>query len=160
MGMPLHLELTGEKQGKIEGSCDMTGREGTIFVTSLNHAVTIPYRLGGVGGQSLATGKRIHEPLTITKDLDKSSPKLYMALTTGEVITDLTLKWYRISKQGTEEHYFTTQLEDAIIVSISPSVAEGSGSHMESISFAYKKIIWTWEVDGISAEDDWSVPKE
>jgi len=32
MPMPCHLTLEGEKQGKIEGSCEMQGREGTILV--------------------------------------------------------------------------------------------------------------------------------
>jgi type VI secretion system secreted protein Hcp len=30
---------------------------------------------------------------------------------------------------------------------------------MESISFTYKKIKWTWEPDGIEAEDFWNVPR-
>lgn len=32
MPMPCHLTLEGKKQGKIEGSCEMGGREGTILV--------------------------------------------------------------------------------------------------------------------------------
>jgi len=32
MAMPAHLTLTGEKQGKIDGSCEMQGRENTILV--------------------------------------------------------------------------------------------------------------------------------
>jgi type VI secretion system secreted protein Hcp len=31
--------------------------------------------------------------------------------------------------------------------------------HMEEVSFTYKKIKWTWEPNGIEAEDSWSVPK-
>jgi len=32
-------------------------------------------------------------------------------------------------------------------------------THMEDVSWTYRKIMWTWEVDGIEAEDDWTVAK-
>jgi type VI secretion system secreted protein Hcp len=162
MAMPLHMELTGLKQGKIEGSCDMRGREGSIYIYSLQHNINIPHHTGGVGGEaSLAIGKRVHNPLVVEKQTDKASPKLYMALTTGEHFSDVTIKWYRINKQGKEEHYFTTKLEEAIIIDMSPAFSSvGDGAHLETMSFAYKKIIWTWVVDGIEATDAWTEPVE
>jgi type VI secretion system secreted protein Hcp len=161
MPMPAHLTLQGEKQGKIDGSCEMQGREDTILVEGMTHEVSIP-RDPQTG---LATGKRIHGPLTITKVFDKSSPKLYQALVTGEHLKNVTVKWYRINPQGQEEHYFTHVLTDAIIVSIRPWMANcldpktESFTHMEDLSFTYKKIKWTWEIDGIESEDSWAVPK-
>jgi type VI secretion system secreted protein Hcp len=116
MPVPCHLSLIGEKQGKIEGSCDMVGREGTILAYSMAHNISIPHS----PTDGLATGKRIHRPLCLLKEFDRSSPKLYQALCTGEHLKDVVLKWYRITKQGTEEHYFTHKLEDAIVVAIQP----------------------------------------
>jgi len=161
MPMPAHLTMEGENQGKIEGSCEMQGREGTFLVEGMTHEINIP-RDPQTG---LATGKRIHGPLTITKVYDKSSPKLYQALVTGEHMKNVTVKWYRISPAGAEEHYFTHVLEDAIIVSVKPWMPNcldpktESFTHMEDVSFTYKKIKWTWEVDGIEAEDSWLAPK-
>ena len=161
MPMPAHLTMQGEKQGKIEGSCDMQGREGTILVYSMNHDVHIPRD----PQSGLGSGKRIHGPLTIVKEYDKSSPKIYQALCTGEHLKNVTIKWYRINKQGSEEHYFTHTLEDAIVVSVKPNtpivfLAENEPyRHMEEVSFTYKKIKWTWEPDGIEAEDSWAVPR-
>ncbi len=103
MAMPAHLTLTGEKQGKIDGSCEMQGRENSILVYAMTHDVSIPRS----SADGLSTGKRVHGSLCIVKEYDKSSPKLYQALCTGEHMKDVTLKWYRITKQGTEEHYFT-----------------------------------------------------
>ncbi len=34
MPSPAYMQVQGEKQGKIEGSCDIKGREGTILVQS------------------------------------------------------------------------------------------------------------------------------
>jgi len=161
MPMPAHLTLTGEKQGKIDGSCDMQGREATILVYSMNHDIHIPRD----PQSGLGSGKRIHGPLTIVKEYDKSSPKLYQALCTGEHLKDVTIKWYRINKQGSEEHYFTHKLEDAIVVEIKPYmpmvfvVENEPFRHMEEVSFTYKKIKWTWEPDGIESEDSWAVPR-
>lgn len=160
MPMPCHLELEGEKQGAIEGSCQMTGREKTILVYAMNHDVHIPRD----PQSGLPSGKRIHGPLTIVKEYDKASPKLYQALCTGEHMKTVTIKWYRIDPTGTEEHYFTHILEDAIVVGIKPYMPMAfiqdnePYRHMEEVSFTYKKIKWTWEVDGIESEDSWAVP--
>jgi type VI secretion system Hcp family effector len=54
----------------------------------------------------------------ITKVYDKASPLLQAALTSGERMSEIVIQWYRTSAQGTQEHYYTTKLEDAIIVAI------------------------------------------
>ncbi len=162
MPMPFHMSLTGKTQGNIsQGCCTMEGRKDTILCQALNHEVYIP-RDPQTG---LPTGKRVHNALIVTKVFDKGSPKLYQALATGERMSDVTMKYYRINPSGNEEHYFTIKLEDAIIVSIKPWIpnaldpARESFTHMEDVSFTYSKIIWTWEIDGVEAQDSWQVPK-
>jgi len=145
----IHISLTGENQGAIEGSCTAAGKEGTSVVVGFEHDVHIP--LDTDTGQP--TGVRMHQPLSIVKLMDKASPKLYKALVTGERLV-VELKWYRIDPMGGEEHYFTTKLENAIIVAIKPSLL-----HKEDVSFTYGKIIWTWEPNGITAQDDWLTPR-
>ena len=56
------------------------------------------------------------KPLMITKVFDKSSPLIFNALTSGERLNKCRLEWYRTSSTGTQEHYFTIELEDAVIV--------------------------------------------
>lgn len=161
MPMPCHLTLEGEKQGKIEGSCEMQGRTGTILVYELKHNIYMPRD----HHSGLPTSKRVHEPFTIVKMIDKSSPKLFQALCTGEHMKNVTLKFYRITKQGTEEHYYTTVLEDAIITGFQPAMPttlmaiNDPYGHMEIVSFTYKKIKMTWEPTGIEAEDSWLTPR-
>ena len=161
MPMPCHMEVEGTNQGPIEGSCDMEGREGTILVYAMNHDVHIPRD----PQSGLPSGKRIHGPLTIVKEYDKASPKLYQALCTGEHMSEVVLKWYRIDPTGAEEHYFTHTLEDAIVVEMKPYMPVAFLTenepyrHMEEVSYTYNKIKWTWEVDGIESEDSWMVPK-
>ncbi len=156
MPMPGNLTITGEVQGQIEGSCEMEGREDTILVQAFDHLVEIPADERGV-----PSGRRVHRPLTITKEIDIATPKLYQALCTGEFLTDVTLEWYRLDGMGQQEQYFTIQLENALISRIRPWVpnvldrANETLRHMEDVSFTYEKIIWTWEPDGIEFEDTW-----
>ena len=77
MALNSFLQLKGEKQGDIKGSVTQKGRAGKIMVIAFNHEVQSP-RDAGTGQ---ATGKRIHKPFVITKEIDKSSPLLYAALT-------------------------------------------------------------------------------
>ncbi|MBU1171285.1 MAG: hypothetical protein KKD44_17130 [Proteobacteria bacterium] len=59
MTLFLHVEIIGEKQGPIHGSCKMKGRENTILVEYTDHEVSIPS-----GG---AQGIAVHSPYKITK---------------------------------------------------------------------------------------------
>ena len=157
MAMPCFMTVVGEKQGAIDGSCDIKGREKSILVYALDHNISMP-----IDPQTgLSSGKRIHGPLAVTKEFDKSSPKLYQALCTGEHLKNVEIKYFRVAKDGKEEHYYTQQLSDAIVVSMEPFVPtvflkeNDPYRHMEKVSFTYSKIKWTWIPDGVEAEDSW-----
>jgi type VI secretion system secreted protein Hcp len=155
MAMPCHITMEGEKQGRIEGCCDMDGREESILGYWMRHQIMMLYS----PTDGLPTGKRGHGPLQIIKGHDKSSPKLHQALSTGEHMKYVDIKWYRINKYGNEEHYFTHSLEDAIITSISsfmPNTILPEYEQfplMEKVAFSYRNIRWTYEPRGIEAED-------
>jgi type VI secretion system secreted protein Hcp len=161
MPMPGFFSLTGAKQGKIEGSCAIEKQEGKILVQAVEHTIEIPRSIQ----TGLPTGKRIHNPLMITKEVDKSSPKLFQALTSGEQLTDAKLEYYKISAQGEETLYYTVEIKNAIITSLRkyyPVCLDGNNKsmgHMEDVSFTYETIIETFTPDGIEAQDSWSAPK-
>jgi type VI secretion system secreted protein Hcp len=156
--MPIHMIVKGDKQGEMKGDNKMKGREGTILVQALSHTINIP--TDPQSGQPV--GKRIHQPLMVTKIIEQSSPLLYLALCSGEKMT-VTLKWYR-QAGAVEEHYFTTTLEEAVLVAqrqYIPNVFDKDTAeyqHMEECSFTYRKIIWTHETEGKQSEDDWLAP--
>lgn len=169
MPTPAYLTLQGTKQGLITagtftedsvGNIYQEGHEDEILVQAFTHHVIIPR--DPQSGQP--TGQRVHKPLQITKVFDKSSPLIFTALTTGERLTECTLKWYRTSASGTQEHYYTIKLEDAIIVEVQSSMASCQDpnmahfTHLEDVYFTYRKITWTHEVCGTSGSDDWRSP--
>jgi type VI secretion system secreted protein Hcp len=162
MPMPAHMTLKGEKQGAIDGDCTMKGREKTILVEAFDHEIHIPHDIQ----TGLSAGKRVHGAFKVVKEFDRATPMICQALCTGEHMKDVTLKFYRVSKSGTEEQYFTIVLEDAIVVSVRPWMPNcldksmGSFGHMEEVSFTYRRISWRNEAAKTEAQDDWQVPIE
>ena len=124
-------------------------RENTINILELIHEVVSPRD----AASGLPTGKRQHKPITITKRIDKSTPLLHSAQTNNENLTNVELKFYRLSASGQQQHYYTITLLNA-------SVSDNSisGVNTENISFTYHKIIWTFEDGNITSEDDWEAP--
>ena len=166
MPIPAFLTITGKTQGLITagafteesvGNVHQAGHENEILVQSFSHEVTIPR--DPQSGQP--TGKRVHKPLRVSKRFDKASPLILTALTTGEVLTSCTLKLFRTSTAGAQEHYYTIDLEDAVIVHVHMTMADCQdpamehSTHMEDVYFTYRKITWTHEVSGTSGSDDW-----
>lgn len=165
MPNPIYAWFTGENQGAMEGwgswpgEDDQEGREGSSLVQQFDHEITIPRD----PQSGLATGRRVHHPVRIVKRIDKASPMLYQALTSGERFPEVVFKWYRIDPTGVggQVNYFTTKLEEAVCMSmkewfpITSDSQKSDYSHFEDVSFTYRKIIWTWEDGGIETEDDW-----
>jgi len=155
MALPGYIKIVGENQGSIEGDCDLEGREGAIVVHSAQHCVKLPTDQRG-----LPNGRRVHMPITILKELDRTSPMLYQALSEGELLSSVTIDWYRIDSAGMEELYYRQSLKNAQITSMEfvvendTDLANSKLGHMEKVSFIYDSISWSHEVDGIEFEDD------
>lgn len=170
MPTPSYMSITGTAQGNITegansvesmGNAYQSDHTDEVTVQAFKHKVLIPR--DPQSGQP--SGQRVHQPFIITKVFDKSSPKLYAALTSGERLTTIVLKWYRTSMTGKQEHYFTHELEDAVIVDIDTYMPNAQDpeqahfTHLEDVAFTYRKITWTHEVSGVSGSDDWREPK-
>ena len=169
MATPAYMTIKGIKQGKITegaftadsvGNIFQEGRENKIMVQGFQHQVSVPR--DPQSGQP--TGLRVHHPLIITKVFDKVTPLLQEALANGERMEEVVIQWFRTSAAGTQEHYFTTTLEDAIIVEIKDYMlncqdpANAHFTHLEDVHFSFRKITWTHEVSSTSGSDDWRSP--
>lgn len=157
MALNAYLKLKGQKQGDIKGGVTQKGREGKILVIDFNHEIQSPRD----PASGLPTGKRMHRPFVISKEIDKSSPLLYSALINNENLTTWELQCFAAKSSGAEVNNYTVSLTNARIVSITSimlnnKVAENAKMPMmEEVSFVYQKIQWTWVDGGITASDDW-----
>ena len=170
MPTPAYMTIEGRTQGNITqgaftedsvGNIWQEGHEDEVLVQAFKHNVMIPR--DPRNGQP--TGNRVHHPMTVTKIFDKASPLLYTALCSGEVLPKVEIKWYRTAPTGIQEHYFTIKLTDAIIVDIQSYMpncqdpANQAFTHLEDVSFSYRKIDWTHEVASTTGTDDWRAPR-
>ena len=114
-----------------------------MILIGLSHEIVSPRD----AASGLPTGKRQHKPLTIRKELDKSTPKLLMAMITNENLSNVT---FTLTRSGSP--YMTIKLTNA---SVASRVQTGT---TEEIEFTYQKIEWTWTDGGITAMDDWESP--
>ena len=167
MASPAYLSITGTKQGLITsgaftedsvGNMYQEGHEDQVMIQSYSHSMTLP--TDSQSGQP--AGQRKHNPFIVTKDLDKSTPLLANAMTSGEMLERCELRLYRTSATGAQEHYFTIELMDALIVNINsgmPSARSGNPSPaMETVAFSYRSINWEHVSCGTSGCDDWRKP--
>jgi type VI secretion system secreted protein Hcp len=156
MALSAYLTLVGQKQGAINGSVTDRGRENSILVHSYNNMISSPR--DAVSG--LPTGKRVHQPITITKEMDRSSVLLWSALVSNETLTTWVLKVWTPT-QGLDKQIYTLTLTNATIASIRESMAENltpanaSLPILEEITFTYQKIQWNWTDGNLTAVDDW-----
>ncbi len=164
MALNAYLHLKGQKQGDINGSVTQKGREGKIMVIAVSHEITSPRD----PQSGLPTGKRMHKPFVITKELDKSSPLLYNALCNNENITEFELQFFSPNTKavgvGLEVNNYTVRLTNANIADIRFTMLNNKNPELakfaeyEEIAFTYQKITWTWMDGGITASDDWESP--
>ena len=155
MALPGYITITAENQGVFEGECDLENREGYTVARSIHHVVKLPVDHNGI-----YSGRRTHMPITIRKDVDRTSPMLYQALCEGELLTEVEIDWYRIDSTGMEELYYSQTLKNAKIISIEFVVEDETDlsnsqlGHIEEISMIYENIVWSHEADGIEFEDN------
>ena len=157
MALNAYLKLKGQKQGDIKGSVTQRGREDKIMVIASNHSIFSP----SDESSGIPTGKYIHKPFVITKEVDKSTPLLYQAFVSNEGMSEWKLQFWKPNASGAEVQYYTVELTNANIANIAFHMPNSKDPQLmkfmeyEEITFTYQKIEWTWVESGVSASADW-----
>jgi type VI secretion system secreted protein Hcp len=169
MPTPCYVSIEGATQGAITagaftadsvGNVYVEGHEDEMMVQAIDHTVTIP--TDPQSGQP--AGQRMHKPLKLTVALNKAVPLLFNALASGEMLTTVTLNWYRTSTEGKQELFFSHTLADATVVNIDTKMphcqdeTQKEFTQLIEISLAYRQIVWSHDVAGTSGSDDWRAP--
>ena len=154
MSTPAHLWIEDENGSPIVGSCVMPLRLGSIELKSFSHGVTIPVD----PNWGKLTGTRVHRPITIVKEFDRTTPLLYRAVCEGRTLKKAIIKMYRIQESGIEAEYFNIILENVKLTTVAPYLAPAgiSSSHLETLELRYEAISWKYTEGNIIYRDAWN----
>jgi type VI secretion system secreted protein Hcp len=134
-----YMTIEGTKQGKIKGDA----MAEKISVSAVIHQT----KMDGI--PDMATGRRQHGSVTITKEIDAASPKLMQAMNTHESLSNVSIVF---RSTGAGKSVQTLVLKNAMITAIRLS------RHTETIDIEYTTIEVTWTDGGKTATDDWESP--
>ena len=156
MTYPAYMTIKSDDQGDIKGSSKIKGLEGTITVYSYDHCVEILKNRDS----KYASGQRLHQDLMVSKEIDKSTPKLYQALCTGDKC-EVEILWYLPSHKEKKNEIYRIHMKNALITKLKPKFIDpftrtfDQTPYLEEVYFAYEKITWTWIPDGTEFVDSW-----
>jgi type VI secretion system secreted protein Hcp len=117
---------------------------GAIHLTNVVHQMD--------PSSGMASGKRQHNAITITKAVDSASPRFAQALATNE-----TMKTVQIVFQGNGSG--AGKVAQKIVLTNATILAIRKAGNTEQITLGYQTSEVTWTDGGKTAMDDWSVPK-
>jgi type VI secretion system secreted protein Hcp len=106
-----------------------------------------------------ASGKRRHEPITITKETDASSPSLFRMSCNQEAFETLNINFEQVDSKGLKQPYLAMNLTNVAIVGFKRKPHQGHLSakyvlELEEISFAFQKIVFVRKNGKSSTDDD------
>jgi len=134
-----YMIVKGAKQGAIKGDA----ATGDVQLSGVVRDTPI--------AAGATSGKRMHSTITITKKIDVASPKLAMAASSHEVLSQVTIV-FNGGGSGAGKQAQKVDLTNATIVSVRKAGAS------EQITLDYQTIEVTYAKGGKTATDDWSVP--
>jgi type VI secretion system secreted protein Hcp len=127
----------------VQGASTEAAHTGWIPIQSFSFGVVSPRD----ASSGLATGKRQHDPLVITKQIDKASPSLFQLASSGRVFPQVVLEV--VTRDGSKRYSVT--LHNALVASVKTS--SGGDRPSESVSLNYETIEWRYtqqKADGSS----------
>lgn len=152
-----YMSIKGQSQGLISAGCSILdsignkcqeGHKDEIMVMSYNHNML------NTGNVRAST----HGPVVITKNIDKSSPLLAVALSNREEL-DCVINFYRTSPSGQREKYYTVDIRGCIIANLTVEVPHAvlltDVEAQEHLALRYREIIWTHHLAGTSGYGSW-----
>ncbi len=152
-----YMSIKGQSQGLISAGCStqdsignkcQEGHKDEIMVMSYNHNML------NTGNVRAST----HGPVIITKNIDKSSPLLAVALSNREEL-DCVINFYRTSPSGQREKYYTVDIRGCIIANLTVEVPHAvlltDVEAQEHLALRYREIIWTHHLAGTSGYGSW-----
>ena len=143
-GFDTYLQIDG-----VEGEALDDKHKNWIELVAFNHQMTQPVSQTRSSAGGATTGRTVHGDLIIHKYVDKASPKLYEAVSTGKHFKKMKIEVCRAG--GSQVKFLEITLEEVLISSVQMDSHSAAGSSdkgdslpTESVSLNYGKIEWVY----------------
>jgi type VI secretion system secreted protein Hcp len=130
-----YLYITGQTQGWIQGESTNASTTAWIVTDALATSVYIP-----LNDLNMPADNRVHRPIQFIKQFDKSTPRLFQALITNEILTNVTYRYYT-NDGGVDRLLTEIILNNARLVNISGNVTVDLTTPKEILGFTFQTII-------------------
>jgi type VI secretion system secreted protein Hcp len=152
-----YVTIQGARQGNLKGQSSGASHTGQIAGVQFQMQMTVAH--DAVSGK--ASGNHQYTQIVFTKQWDASSPQLFQAASSGELLPVVEFDFVRTAADGREYTFETIKLTEASITGIKdyigyPNSGNASdGRALEEVSIAFQKIEIS-NIDGHTmAIDDW-----
>jgi len=132
------------KLDQVPGEATDDKHKDQIQCLSISHGVMQPTSATASSAGGASAGRTEHQDFTITKFMDKASPKLYELCSAGKHLKDATIELVRAGGNGLK--YMEIKMEEVMISGVHPNGHTNSeeGFPTETVTFNYGKIKWTY----------------
>jgi type VI secretion system secreted protein Hcp len=156
------------KYDGVDGESADTNHKDWIEVLSISQGVSRPINGGGGAGPRVP-GPLNFADLTLTAEISKASPQLFIYCCTGQFVPEVSLEITKNYAGAGELYYYKVTMQDVLISSYK---SQGSGDAgavpTEDVSLNYGKITWEYQKrddgtgtpDGPPTSGGWDVDNE
>jgi len=138
MAIDVYLQIDG-----IKGESGDTGHKDWIEVKSVNWEVLQPKSATASTGGGHTAERTEHRDIVVSKLADLATPLLLQNCSSGKTLPKAKLEFMRADGQGERVKYFEIELENVLISSVAPSVAQGD-ILSEDVKLKYSKVKWKY----------------
>jgi type VI secretion system secreted protein Hcp len=148
MASDMYMKLQG-----IDG--DSTDEKHPKWIEMLSFSVGHALQMDGTKSKGTrSSGKANFQDMTVSKQMDSTSPQLADHVARGQHIPEITIELCRAT--GEKTVYMKYVLKDVVISSYSTGGSTGGGEPIETLTFDYAEIHWVYtpaNVKGVKAAD-------
>jgi|SRR3954451_6387081 type VI secretion system secreted protein Hcp len=157
MAYEFYVTVEGKRTGRFhEEAAGGKGKAaGKVTGLAFDYSVDSP-RDQATG---MATGKRVHHPISFVKQWGASSPQFFLALVTNDVLSTVLFEFMSTSEVGKQQVFHTIKLTNAAVSAIEQFVAHDDqdardARALEKISLTFQRIEITNLDANTTAMDD------
>lgn len=142
---------------KIEGESRDQKHPKWIEIESWSHNMRQPRSATASTAGGHTAERCEHGEMVFTKDIDSTSPSLWLACSQGDTFKKVTIEFFRSSGKEAIK-YLEIVLNNAMVGSVSPAVV-GEGLPTETFTLKYASVKWTYTVQGVDGKKGASNPQ-